>query len=167
MKSGNAARFFLTNNVRYLISQKCNLSAQPTLISITLAKLESSSGMVALKSSVCLWSPTFLRITFSWSLKPISNRKSASSKISISTLERVSPVSLKCCIRRPGVAMTISGLQANDSNCPSNPCPPMIRDTTRSVCLMNCLSTLLVYRASSLVGDTITQRVPKNKKSHS
>ncbi len=56
--------------------------------SLTLAKLDNSSGIVALNSNVYRFCPTFFKITLNCSRKPISKRKSASSKINISIFLR-------------------------------------------------------------------------------
>lgn len=54
----------------------------------------------------------------------------------------------------------ISGFVANPSNYPSKPCPPTIKQCLKSVNLVKVLSTLTVYKASSLVGNIRSALAP-------
>ena len=124
------------------------------------AKVEISSGMVAENNRVYLYLLTFCKITFIASWKPISNNMSASSKIKNQQAVSIMFQSLKCWVRRPGVAIRMSGLAAKDSNCPSMLSPPTTRANFRSVYLVKNLSWVAVYSASSLLGETIKALIP-------
>ena len=121
----------------------------------------SAVGMVAEKRSVWRISATSLRMSRSWSLKPISSRRSASSRHTIVTLRMVNPsTSSTMCSRRPGVATIRSGFPARSENCASMESPPTTHAARKSVNLSSSCANLNVCSASSRVGESTTARAP-------
>mmetsp|Transcript_75033 Transcript_75033/g.202874 ORF Transcript_75033/g.202874 Transcript_75033/m.202874 type:complete len:236 (+) Transcript_75033:2110-2817(+) len=123
-------------------------------------KETSCDGSVAEKSRHCLETGVPSRIFCSCSAKPSSKRRSASSKTRNWTRDSDSSASKMWCIKRPGVAMTTSGLFAKCSNCASMACPPTKRQHRKPVNRPSCLQNLAVCIASSRVGDRTTARKP-------
>mmetsp|Transcript_28501 Transcript_28501/g.71749 ORF Transcript_28501/g.71749 Transcript_28501/m.71749 type:complete len:223 (+) Transcript_28501:2091-2759(+) len=126
------------------------------------ANSASAAGMVAETRTVCLRSGIFFKISWSCTAKPSSNRRSASSKTTYSQRANESSASCRWCIRRPGVAISASGLRASRSNWSSIESPPTSRQS--SSCGFkkwpSSLANLSVCTASSRVGDSTIARTP-------
>ena len=125
-----------------------------------LANCASAAGSVALTRSVWRESGSILRIRRSCSAKPISKRRSASSKTTISTLASESDISWMRCHRRPGVAITTSGAAPSAANWLSRPSPPTTSVCCRSVCFPIARENLRVWIARSRVGLSTSARIP-------
>mmetsp|Transcript_782 Transcript_782/g.3032 ORF Transcript_782/g.3032 Transcript_782/m.3032 type:complete len:291 (-) Transcript_782:83-955(-) len=126
-----------------------------------LANSATMAGIVAEKSRHCLLSCRLRKIRLIWSLKPSSNMRSASSITTIFTEARLKPsISSMWWMRRPGVAMTTSGLSASWANCSCMESPPMSSAARRSVYLPKSSANLKVCMVSSRVGDKMSALGP-------
>ena len=133
------------------------------------ANSTSDLGSVALNRSVCRVGGRRRSSSSSCSAKPISKSRSASSNTTYSTERRSRFISTARCSRRPGVAITTSGLLVISANCSSIPSPPTMSaqriaslrasSSERQPRAMS-LPTLTICSASSRDGHRITALVP-------
>ena len=109
----------------------------------TLTNSASAEGIVAEKSRHCRWSATCFMMSLSWSAKPISRSRSASSSTTCDTLRMENPlISSTWWSKRPGVATKRSGFDARSSNCASMESPPTTHTHRRSVNLESSCANL-------------------------
>ena len=163
----NAAAFSFLRTIK-----KANLKFSLTFVSVSnrinfgslkpaLANSTNAFGNVAENNNICLPSGIPDKISFNCSAKPISNKRSASSNTTHSTIPNENSLnSFKWWANLPGVATIISGLPANAAHWASIPSPPTTKQTRNVVNLHRPRAKRTVCEANSRVGDRIIARAP-------